>query len=257
MFLILFRVYSFCRFVLSVQYSILLLSLIHISLRSSGYHYRIAACIIQHFFGVLGRKYISVSYNRYIDRFFNLFNYIPVGLSAVILFSRSSVDSNSGKADWEIIRRVKEAVKIPVIGNGDIFTPQDAKRMIEETGCDAIMAARGARGNPWLFRDIIDYLEKGILHEKPSLKEMTDMMLRHAEMHIRYKGEYQGIREMRKHVAWYTACLLYTSNSFIEQQEALYKTLAGHSGNDRVIIFCKVEKAIKKLPLYSMIQAVS
>ena len=77
--------------------------------------------------------------------------------------------------------------------------------MIEETGCDAIMAARGARGNPWLFRDIIDYLEKGILHEKPSLKEMTDMMLRHAEMHIRYKGEYQGIREMRKHVAWYTA----------------------------------------------------
>lgn len=70
--------------------------------------------------------------------------------------------------------------------------------MIEETGCDAIMAARGARGNPWLFRDIIDYLEKGILHEKPSLKEMTDMMLRHAEMHIRYKGEYQGIREMRK-----------------------------------------------------------
>ena len=77
--------------------------------------------------------------------------------------------------------------------------------MIEETGCDAIMAARGARGNPWLFRDIIDYLEKGILHEKPSLKEMTDMMLRHAEMHIRYKGEYQGIREMRKHAAWYTA----------------------------------------------------
>ena len=68
-------------------------------------------------------------------------------------------------------------MKIPVIGNGDVFTPQDAKRMIEETGCDAIMAARGARGNPWLFRDIIDYLEKGILHEKPSLKEMTDILI--------------------------------------------------------------------------------
>ena len=127
------------------------------------------------------------------------------GAAAVAVHGRTREQYYSGKADWEIIRRVKEAVKIPVIGNGDIFTPQDAKRMIEETGCDAIMAARGARGNPWLFRDIIDYLEKGILHEKPSLKEMTDMMLRHAEMHIRYKGEYQGIREMRKHVAWYTA----------------------------------------------------
>ena len=127
------------------------------------------------------------------------------GAAAVAVHGRTREQYYSGKADWQIIRRVKEAVKIPVIGNGDVFTPQDAKRMIEETGCDAIMAARGARGNPWLFRDIIDYLEKGILHEKPSLKEMTDMMLRHAEMHIRYKGEYQGIREMRKHVAWYTA----------------------------------------------------
>ena len=123
------------------------------------------------------------------------------------------------------------AVKIPVIGNGDIFTPQDAKRMIEETGCDAIMAARGARGNPWLFRDIIDYLEKGILHEKPSLKEMTDMMLRHAEMHIRYKGEYQGIREMRKHVAWYTAgyhgsARMRQAVNEVESYEALKQLLA-------------------------------
>ena len=153
------------------------------------------------------------------------------GAAAVAVHGRTREQYYSGKADWQIIRRVKEAVKIPVIGNGDIFTPQDAKRMIEETGCDAIMAARGARGNPWLFRDIIDYLEKGILHEKPSLKEMTDMMLRHAEMHIRYKGEYQGIREMRKHVAWYTAgyygsARMRQAVNEVESYEALKQLLA-------------------------------
>lgn len=153
------------------------------------------------------------------------------GAAAVAVHGRTREQYYSGKADWEIIRRVKEAVKIPVIGNGDIFTPQDAKRMIEETGCDAIMAARGARGNPWLFRDIIDYLEKGILHEKPSLKVMTDMMLRHAEMHIRYKGEYQGIREMRKHVAWYTAgyhgsARMRQAVNEVESYEALKQLLA-------------------------------
>lgn len=127
------------------------------------------------------------------------------GASAVAVHGRTRAQYYSGKADWEIIRRVKEAVSIPVIGNGDIFTPQDAGRMFEETGCDGIMVARGARGNPWLFRDILDYMEGKPLCPKPTIGEMTDMMLRHADMHIRHKGGYQGIREMRKHVAWYTA----------------------------------------------------
>ncbi len=127
------------------------------------------------------------------------------GASAVGVHGRTREQYYAGKADWSIIRDVKNAVSIPVLGNGDIFSPQDAKRMLEETGCDGLMLARGARGNPWLFRDINDYLERGILNEKPSIREMTDMMLRHAKLHIEYKGEYLGIREMRKHVAWYTA----------------------------------------------------
>lgn len=127
------------------------------------------------------------------------------GASAIAVHGRTRVQYYSGQADWEIIRQVKAAVNIPVIGNGDIFTPEDAKRMLEETGCDGIMIARGARGNPWIFRNIIDYLDKGLCHGRPSLEEIVSMMLRHADMHIQYKGEYQGIREMRKHVAWYTA----------------------------------------------------
>lgn len=153
------------------------------------------------------------------------------GASAVAVHGRTRAQYYSGQADWDIIRQVKEAVRIPVIGNGDIFTPQDAKKMLEETGCDGIMAARGARGNPWLFRDIVDYLEKGVLHPKPSLQEMVDMMLRHADMHIRYKGEYQGIREMRKHVAWYTAgypgsARMRQAVNEVESYEELKKLLA-------------------------------
>lgn len=126
------------------------------------------------------------------------------GASLVAVHGRTREQYYSGKADIDIIRKVKESVKIPVIGNGDIFSPQDAKRMLEMTGCDGIMLARGVRGNPWLFREIKTYLETGELIKKPTTEELISMILRHARMQIEFKGEYIGIREMRKHVAWYT-----------------------------------------------------
>jgi len=127
------------------------------------------------------------------------------GGAAVAVHGRTREQYYSGKADWEIIRQVKEAVSIPVIGNGDVTGPEAAKKMLEETGVDGIMIGRAARGNPWIFRQIRDYLEYGILPEKPDFEEVRKMMLRHAKIQLEYKGEYTGIREMRKHVAWYTA----------------------------------------------------
>ncbi len=127
------------------------------------------------------------------------------GGAAVAVHGRTREQYYHGTADWSIIREVKEAVSIPVIGNGDIFTPQDAKQMIEETGCDGIMIARGAQGNPWIFKQVKEYLEHGVLLPKPSIDEMVDMILRHARLQIEFKGLYVGMREMRKHVAWYTA----------------------------------------------------
>ena len=127
------------------------------------------------------------------------------GAAAVAVHGRTREQYYSGKADWDIIRQVKEAVSIPVIGNGDVTGPESAKKMIEETGVDGIMIGRAARGNPWIFKQIKEYLESGVLPEKPSLEEVREMMLRHARMQLECKGEYTGIREMRKHVAWYTA----------------------------------------------------
>ncbi len=129
------------------------------------------------------------------------------GVAAVAVHGRTREQFYSGKADWDIIRQVKEAVQIPVIGNGDIFTPQDAKRMLEETGCDGLMIARGARGNPWIFRRIAHYLDTGELLPQPDAREVGTMILRHARMQAELKGEALGMKEMRKHIAWYTAGL--------------------------------------------------
>ena len=125
------------------------------------------------------------------------------GASAVAVHGRTREQYYSGKADWDIIKQVKEAVNIPVIGNGDIFGPQDAKNLLEHTGCDAIMVGRGAQGNPWIFKRILHYLNTGELLPEPTAEERVEKALHHSQMLIDYKGEYIGVREMRKHMAWY------------------------------------------------------
>ena len=126
------------------------------------------------------------------------------GAAAVAVHGRTREQFYSGKADWDIIRQVKEAVSIPVIGNGDLLTAEDVIAMEEQTGCDGFMIARGAQGNPWIFRQILHYMQTGENLPKPSMREMVEMMLRHAKMLIDYKGDYTGVREMRKHATWYT-----------------------------------------------------
>ena len=127
------------------------------------------------------------------------------GAAAIAVHGRTREQYYSGRADWDIIRQVKEAVKIPVIGNGDILTPEDAIRIEEQTGCDGFMIARGAQGNPWIFAQILHYFKTGEHLPKPTAEEMVQMMLRHAKMQLAFKGDYTGIREIRKHAAWYTA----------------------------------------------------
>jgi len=125
------------------------------------------------------------------------------GCSLIAVHGRTREDYYYGTADWDIIREVKNAVKVPVIGNGDIKSGPDAKRMLEETGCDGIMIGRAARGNPWIFREVRHFLETGEELERPCLDDIKQMILKHSRDIIAYKGEFTGIREMRKHVAWY------------------------------------------------------
>lgn len=134
------------------------------------------------------------------------------GAAAIAIHGRTREQYYSGHADWEIIKQIKDNLQIPVIGNGDIDTPQKAKAMFEQTGCDAIMIGRAAQGNPWIFEQINHYLKTGKSLSEPTANEKIQMAIRHANMLVEFKGEYIGIREMRKHIAWYTKGLLNSSN---------------------------------------------
>mgnify|MGYP000396627385 CR=1 FL=1 len=125
------------------------------------------------------------------------------GAAAIAVHGRTREQYYSGEADWDIIRQVKEAVHIPVIGNGDVTSAEKAAEMRKITGCDGVMIGRGVQGNPWIFRELAEYDRTGTIPPRPTQEEIRNMMLRHARMQLEFKGEYLGIREMRKHVAWY------------------------------------------------------
>lgn len=126
------------------------------------------------------------------------------GAAAVAVHGRTREQYYAGKADWDCIRAVKEAVKIPVIGNGDVTDALSAERLLKETGCDGVMVGRAAQGNPFIFREITEYLETGVIPPKPTPAEVRTTIERHARMQMEEKGEYTGVREMRKHLSWYT-----------------------------------------------------
>lgn len=129
------------------------------------------------------------------------------GAAAIAVHGRTRAQYYSGKADWDCIRQVKEAVSVPVFGNGDVVTVEDAERLMKETNCDGVMIGRAARGNPWIFREMKTFYETGEKMGRPSLEEMKEVIRRHAKLMVQYKGEYTAVREMRKHVAWYTGGL--------------------------------------------------
>ena len=156
------------------------------------------------------------------------------GAAAVAVHGRTREQYYSGKADWDIIRQVKEAVSIPVIGNGDVVSGESAIAMMNQTGCDGVMIGRGAQGNPWIFSELVEYEKTGKIPERPSMEEIKKMILRHAQLQLQYKGEYLGIREMRKHVSWYTSGLpnsarLRAEINAVESYEQLESLL-----NDRI-----------------------
>ena len=127
------------------------------------------------------------------------------GVAAIAVHGRTREQYYSGHADWDIIAQVKQAVKIPVIGNGDVDSPRKAGELLARTGCDGVMIGRAAQGNPWIFRDTVCFLETGTLPEPPTVWEKKQTVLEHARLQLQHKGEYTAVREMRKHLAWYTA----------------------------------------------------
>lgn len=127
------------------------------------------------------------------------------GAAAVAVHGRTREQYYAGKADWDIIAQVKAAVSIPVFGNGDVTDGKSAAALLQQTGCDGVMIGRAVRGNPWIFWEINHYLDTGELPERPTADEVCDTILRHAQMELELKGEYTAVREMRKHIAWYTA----------------------------------------------------
>lgn len=158
------------------------------------------------------------------------------GASAVAVHGRTRQQYYSGKADWDIIAAVKDAVKIPVIGNGDVVDGESALRMFKETSCDGIMVGRAAQGNPWIFREINAYLEKGEILPRPSYEEMRDVVKQHANLQLEFKGEYTGVREMRKHLAWYTTGMPHSaafrnSINLVETAEDMMKAI------DEIFVF--------------------
>ncbi|MBD5459663.1 MAG: tRNA dihydrouridine synthase DusB [Lachnospiraceae bacterium] len=151
------------------------------------------------------------------------------GAAAVAVHGRTRQQYYSGSADWEIIARVKQAVKIPVIGNGDVDSPERAAEMLERTGCDGVMIGRGAQGNPWIFRQVTEYLESGRIPDKPEPAEVKRVIRRHAALLMQVKGEYTAVREMRKHLAWYTAGYPHSAlfRRMINSMETMEDLLAG------------------------------
>ncbi len=151
------------------------------------------------------------------------------GVAAIAVHGRTRAQYYSGSADWDIIRRVKEAVRIPVIGNGDVTGPEAAGKMLEQTGCDGVMIGRAAQGNPWIFRETAAYLETGNRLPPPDRQEKKALILRHAALQQQHKGEYTAVREMRKHLAWYTAGMPHSAHfrGLINSMETMEELLAG------------------------------